>query len=492
MTIDLETRLQSMGGALRDAVSDVPDRTPRRPGGGARRVAVGVPLLVLAVVATLFVVRSNGPTPVDSQPVSSLRGLVADSAGLPAGLQLSWAGQQAADSSVDAAAGVADAGVGAATDTNAGPVDLYTYLYGDTSGVDPFAANDLVVNVWKAPAGVAAFDPTAAVAALKGATQATVQGQGAVAADVPASVAAGGQAVNSLRWETQDGVEALLASHSAHVEQLQQIADGLRIKGTNVVLGALPPELAGKLVPVANLSDRVVNGARQVAAHWVGYTAPATVAKATRAVDVTTLTGGKSELSALLWSLHGTVEQVDVRGGQGYLAADAAGKGSMELVWQEEDGVLARVTSVGLSKDEVLAVAKKLRWTAKGEWNKVQDQAEAAAADAKKLAEDALKNTPTSGEVTTQGSAQAAGTDAGVTANRSGSGGDVTAQADTPLSDLESTLHAVPGADAVLGPVTSTLNQGANAVKDAGSKVADKAKNPTPPTTKAPGLPLLP
>jgi hypothetical protein len=499
MSTDLETRLQSMGGAIRDAVADVPDRSPRRPGGGARRVAVGVPLLVVAVGAALFIVKPDDSKSVDQQNVSSLSGLVADATDLPAGLQVSWAGQQDANH-VDAGAGAADGAVGAGTDSKVGPVQLYTYLYGDThSPLDPFAQTDLVVNVWELPTGATAFDPATAIAGLPGAVQTTVGSQSGVAVDATSAAAAGGEAVNSLRWQTVGGVEALLASHNLSIDQLKQIATGMQIQGTNVTLGTLPAGLSGKLESVGQLKDKVVNGARQVAAHWVGYAdttvsgaAGKATATATRAVDITTVLGDTDELQALVWGLQGTVEQVDVRGSQGWIATEASGsaKGTVELVWEEQDGVLAHVTSVGLSKDEVLALVHQLHWAAKSEWTKVTGEAASVAADAKQAAQDVLTGAttvPDDGTVTAQAD-KATETAGKAVDNAKKTVGDtkdkVEGAAGTALGQLESTLHQVPGADAVLGPVTNAVNKAGGDLKNAADKLT--------PTTQPGGGGLLP
>jgi len=497
MSTDLETRLQLMGGALRESVVDVPTRAPRRPGPG--RVAIGVPIVVIAALATLFVVRDDS-VPVDTDQVASLQGLVVDDAALPEGLALSWAGRQGADANVDAAADadaevtddVADAGIGAAADATAGsPIQLHTSLYGDVRASVPFADTDLVVNVWKSPAEGPAFDAGAVVEATKGATQVTVGGQAAVACDssscgadaqtgaeavtdgvdavATADAAAATDAVSSLRWQTESGVQALLASRSLDVDQLLAIAEGLTIEGTKAKLGARPSELEGKLQLVAQLTDEVVGGARQVAAQWVGYT---DVASSARAVDITTLAGDRDDLEALVWGL-GDVTQVDVRGAKGFLATEA--NGAMELVWQEEEGVLVRVSAVGLSTDEVLATAKGLHQVAAQEWKQVEEQAATAAEAIKaelelKAAEAAAAAKKAGNGTDNPADVQVGGVDAGA---------DLGAQVDHALGQLEAQVHANPGAEAILGPVIDAAEQGKDALEDAGEKLATEATTPT-------------
>jgi hypothetical protein len=483
MSTDLETRLQSMGGALRESVADVPDRALRRPGPG--RIAIGVPIVAIAALATLFVVRDDAVPAGDTDPVASLHGLVVADGALPDGMALSWAGRQDAGVDTGVTDGVVDAGVGAAGDVEAGPIRLHTSLYGDARAALPFAGTDLVVNVWQSPAEAPAFDPGAVVQATAGATQVTVQGQGAVACDrsscaATAQAGAGAAGVSSLRWEATGGVEVLLASRSLDVEQLRPVAEGLRVSATDAALGALPADLAGRLALVARLDDEVVGGARQVAAHWVGYT---DVASSARAVDITTLAGGADELAALVWGL-GDARQVDLRGGKGFLAVGA--DGAVELVWQEEEGVLVRVSAVGLSTDEVLATAKGLHRAAAKEWKQVEEQAATAVEAIKgelerRAAEAAAALEASGGAGTTPGSGSGS-------VQAEGSATDLGAQVDSALGQLEAQVHANPGAEAVLGPVVDAAEQGKDALEGAGEQLTSPLTTPTTPSTR----PLLP
>ena len=463
MTTDLETRLHMMGGALRHSVGD--DTPPRRnrPPGRARMV-VGVPLVAVAALAAVLAVRGGDPVDVTAAPVVSLRGLIPETP--PQGLELSWAGQQAAQAGATPEGDVAAAG-GAVNDLAAGPVDLYTYLYGDASATVPFATDDLVVNVWEAAAEAPVFDAAAAAAALPGSVVETVQGQQALVCDLATCAADAVPAVNSVRWQTQQGIQAVAASQSLTVEQLLALADGITIDGTAVALGTLPSGIDGPLEEVANLEDSVVDGARQVAAYWVGYV---DAADPTRALDVTTLTGSTDELEALVWSL-GATELVDLRGADGYLAVDEAGD-AVELVWQEADGVLAHVTAVGMSRDEVVAVAQGLRWVADGEWQQVEELAAAAQA-----AVSAATTAPVSADAEADVGVEVG--DTGVDASASEDGVDL--GVDTAIADLEASLHLDLGAAAVLGPVVDAVEDTADAVGD---------QLPPPPTTAPP--PTLP
>lgn len=480
MTTDLETRLEEMGGALHRTVSYVPDR--RHPPSGRTRVAVGVPLVALAALATTLVVRSDEPANVASDPIVNLRGLIPDEA--PEGLELSWAGQQAAQATAtpEEVAGVAG-GVG---DASAGPIDLHTYLYGDASTSYPFGTGDLVVNVWETAAGATGFDAAGGAADLPGAIVTTVQGQEAVLCDV-ATCALGTDPVSSVQWQTTEGIQTIAASQSLDADQILEIAEGLVIDGTDVSLGdlpssdlgALPSSIGTELTEVARLHDTVVGGARDLEAFWVGY---ADRDDPTRALDVTTLTGGADELTALLWSLR-AAEKIDVRGTQAFLSVGASGDDPVELVWQEANGVLAHVTALGMSQDEVVDFVEGLRWVADGEWPDVEELAEAAQA--------ALPPTPTvapelgDGEAGVSVDSGEGPVDADAQVSADADGIDVGVQAETAIADLEASLHTDLGAAAVLGPVVSGLADGVGAIGELGSQVVDQV---TPPPGSTPDL----
>jgi hypothetical protein len=465
MTTDLDTRLQMMGGALRHSVGDTPPRRTRPP--GRARVVIGVPLVAVAALAAVLAVRDGDSVDVSPAPVVSLRGLIPETP--PEGLELSWAGQQATQVGATPEGDIAGAG-GAVNDIAAGPVDLSTYLYGDASGAAPFAVDDLVVNVWETAPEVPAYDAAAAAAALPGSVVETVQGQPALACDLVTCAAQAVPAVSSVRWQTEQGIQAVAASQSLTVEELLQLAEGLSIDGTAVALGTVPSTVDGALDEVAHLEDAVVDGARQVDAYWIGYV---DAVDPTRALDVTTLSGSTDELEALVWSL-GATEVVDLRGVDAYFAVDEAGD-AVELVWQEADGVLAHVTAVGMTRDEVVALAQGLRWVADGEWQQVEELAaatQAAVASATTL--------PVSGDA--QANAEVGVGDTGVEAEASGDG--VGVGLDTAIADLEATLHTDLGEAAVIGPIVEAVEDGAEDLQD---------QLPPPPTTAPhPTLPGLP
>lgn len=464
MTTDLETRLQSMGGALRHSVGGQPPRRTRPP--GRTRMVVGVPLVAVAALAAVLAVRGGDSVDVTPAPVVSLRGLIPETP--PEGLELSWAGQQAAQAGATPEGDVAAAG-GAVNDIAAGPVDLSTYLYGDASASAPFVVDDLVVNVWEAVPEAPVFDAATLAAGLPGSVVGTVQGQQALVCDLATCAADAVPAVNSIRWQTEQGIQAVAASQSLAVEQLLQVAEGLTIDGTAVALGAVPSTVDGALDEVAHIEDTVVDGARQVDAYWVGYV---DAADPSRALDVTTLTGSVDELEALVWSL-GATELVDLRGADAYLVVDEAGD-AVELVWQEADGVLAHVTAIGMTRDEVVALAEGLRWVADGEWQEVEELAAAAQA-----AIATATTPPASADAEVDAGVEVG--DATVDAEVSDDGVDL--GLDTAIADLEASLHLDLGAAAVLGPVLG-------AVEDGAEELGEQLTPPPPPTTAPP--PTLP
>lgn len=465
MTTDLDSRLNSMAGALRHAVPEAPP--PRRPPGPGR-VVVGTALVLLAAVGAFTAVRSDGTRDVDSAQVVNLRGLVADQ--LPDGLELSWAGQQTGQITED---GVAGAG-GSVSDLSVGPVELHTYLYGAVAGAAPFGSDDLVVNVWERAEGLAPFDAAQTAAALTGSVESTVNGQAAVVCDkLNCSGTGTGEAISSVHWVTAQGQEIVAASRSLDAAQLQAIADELKVDGTNLVLGALPPELAGKLAEVGSLAETFVAGARQVDAYWVGY---ADAVAGGRAVDVTTSAGDVDDLMAAVWALGDSAEQLEVRGKKAFLAGTGGAEGAIELVWQEGEDVVARVSAVGLDQEQLIAFVEGLRFVADGEWRKVEELAAAARA--------ALPTTLPAAPGSVEGnvSVDAGDTDVDADVSVSEDGVDVDVSVDTPVGQLEASLHTGVGAEAVIGPLTA----GAEALTTAGQQAAEQAQeqmtNPTMPT----------
>lgn len=475
MTNDLDSHLHQMGGALRRSAGAPPPR--RTPTPGRTRLLVGVPLVAVAALGAGLSVRGgDGPDDVTASPVVNLRGLIPETT--PDGLDLSWAGQQAAGvtstSEGDVAAG------GALGDLAAGPVDLSTYVYGDASIGTPFAAEDLVVNVWEAVPGAPMFDAPALAAGLPGSAVATVQGTEALVCDVAICATDAVPAVSSVRWQAADGVQTVAASQSLTVDELLRIADDLVVDGTTVDLRAIPDTVDGALDEVAHIEGTVIDGARQVDAYWLGYV---DAADPTRALDVTTLTGSADDMTALVWSL-GATELVDLRGVDAYLAVDEAGD-AVELVWQEADGVLAHVTALGMTRDEVVAVAESLRWVADDEWQEVEELAAAAQAAVGDVTAGADVSGDSDGTDADAGVA-AGGTDvdASAGADVTEGGVDVEVGLDTTITDLETSLHVDLGAAAVVGPVVDTVEDG----------IEDLAEHlPPPPTAPAPTAPgLLP
>jgi hypothetical protein len=444
MTTDLDSRLHRAAGSLRHSVADLPADQPPRPG-PQRRAALGLGvLLVTGVLAATIAARSNDTaTELDVAPAAEVQALIADP--VPEGLQVGWVGEQTAQ----AAAGV-DTGAGAAAaggTASAGPVDLYTYIYGDAGADAPFGTSDLVINVWDSTAGaeahvnsygeaqISAADATVGVRGLQG-LLGVVDG------------------VTSLRWYEAPDVEVVLASRTLSSDDLLAIAEGLAMDGTNVALGTLPAALPGPLDQVGQLGGATVAGARATVASWVGYTG---VAASDVLVDVTTLVGGTDELMALVWEL-GATQQVGLRGGQAFMAAgagvgaatDVAGD-TIDLVWQEASGVLVHVTALGMGQNDLLAIVDGLRSSTEAEWANVTElaaTAQAAAAAAVDTATDAVGEAESEAEATT---------DAGLDATGSTVDDGIDAVTDV-VTDLGTTLHEDLGAEAVVGALGSIVS----------------------------------
>ncbi|HEV7760958.1 MAG TPA: hypothetical protein VGO78_18260 [Acidimicrobiales bacterium] len=469
-------------------------------------MALGVVLLLVAALTTAAVgaARHDEGIDVASEPVADVRALVADQ--VPAGFEVAWAGEQSTAASVDGgpAAGVDGEGAGLVEGQAMG---LATYLYGDAAASVgyPFAASDLVVNVWDASELTtdAAAQATGALDGLTGTVDATVRGHAALVCAPPSCTVDGDVDVTTLWWHETDDVEVVLASRSLTVDQVVAIANGLTIDQEDVTLGALPAGLPGPLDEVGRLHDTAVAATRDAVAHWVGYIDPADATG--RFVDVTTLAGDGAELMALVWEL-GADEQVSVRGQDGWLAvADsgvvdaggatvgagaqaAAGVPQIDLIWQEASGVLVHVTSLGVSQDQVLDLVESLHAASDDEWLDVKAgvaaDAEAAAAGAG-AAIDANGNQVDAGAGASAGVGDDTGAgveaeaDAGVSASAGASGAGVDAQVGADVSvgggaaDVEAGLHADLGTEAVIGAVQGTLEQTAAAAAQAQAQLEE-------------------
>jgi hypothetical protein len=453
MTTDLDSRLNLAASSLRRSVADLPLAEPRRPG-SQRRVAAGLGVLVLTGVfaATLVARSGDGAHDLEVNPTADVQALIAGD--VPEGFEVAWAGEQSAHVAAGAEAGVetdgdATAGVGA---TTAGPVDLYTYLYGDANAAAPFAASDVVVNVWDSSVIGAGVDTYG---------DADIQASGLDVASIRGVQGLVGQVaeLSIVRWyETQD-LEVVLASHSLPTDQLLAIASGLVVDGTDIALGELPAGLPGTLDEVAALGGTTVAGVRATTAKWVGYTGAADLSQV---LDITTLSGGNDELMALLWEL-GPTREVMVRGQQAYIAvgnvAAAVGEATgtqdvVQLVWQEASGALVHVTSLGLSQDDVLSIVNGLVPSTEDAWAAVTD----LAAEVQAAAAAATDDVPEVPDVAAE-----AGSEAGEVADTAtGAVGEV---ADTAtgvvagaVTELESTLHDDLGGAAVVGTAGDALD----------------------------------
>ena len=497
MTTDLDTRLQRAADSLHRSVESLPLEAAPRPSGRSP-VVLGVVLLVVAATTTALVSSRGGDDgiAVPTDTVADVQALVA--AEVPEGFQVAWAGEQAAeavaDTSVDGAVGV-DTERGAAAAVEGQALGLDTYLYGATgaSVANPFAASDLVVNVWDSSGltGTAASEATAALQSLDqltGTVTATVRGLDALACAPPTCTVAGAVDVTTVWWHETDDLEVVLASRSLTVDQIVAIADGLAIEQEDVTLGVLPEGLPGPLDEVGRLHDTAVAATRDAVAHWVGYIDSAN--PTSRYVDVTTLAGDAAELMALVWEL-GADQQVSVRGTDAWLAlgdsgiaasADAATDAAqIDLVWQEADGVLVHVTSVGVQQDEVLGLVESLQAATDTEWEDVKAEVAAAAqaadgsvaAGAGAQVDDGVS--AGAGVAADTGAGAEGGADAGasVSAGASGAGVDAQVNVDAGVADVEAGLHADLGTEAVIGAVQDTVGQTAEAAADAQAQLEE-------------------
>jgi len=512
MTTDLDTRLHRAADSLHRAVETLPLEAAPRPSGRSP-VVLGVVLLVVAATTTALVSSSRGgdddgiSLPTDT--VADVQALVA--AEVPEGFEVAWAGEQAAgtvsDVSVGGAVGVDtdDPAAGVAVEGQALGLDTYLYGVADASATNPFATSDLVVNVWDSSelTGEAATQATAALQSLDGLTgtaATTVRGLDALVCAPPSCTVAGTADVTTVWWHETEDLEVVLASRSLTVEQVVAIADGLAIDQEDVTLGALPAGLPGPLDEVGRLHDTAVAATRDAVAHWVGYID--TADPTGRYVDVTTLAGDTAELMALVWEL-GADELVDVRGTNAWLALDSTPDATqIDLVWQEADGVLVHVTSLGVTQDEVLDLVGSLQaasdeqWAAvKAEVGETADVAAAAEADAggaDASASAGAQVDPGAGASAGVGADAGAGADGGVdagvsaSAGASGAGVDAQVGVDAGVAEVEAGLHADLGTEAVIGAVQDTLGQTAAAAAQAQAQLEESARQ------AAENNPLLP
>jgi hypothetical protein len=502
MTTDLDTRLHRAADSLHRSVENLPLEAAPRPSGRSP-VVLGVVLLIVAAATTATVSATRGDDKgidVAADPVSDLKALVADQ--VPEGFEVAWAGEQSADAAAD---GAVDAGAGAGAEGGVAAVPegqsvgLDTYIYGAAGQagrmVYPYAASDLVVNVWDTSEVSAGAGATAGVHGLDGLTgtaPATVRGQAGLVCAPPSCTITGDVDVTTLWWHESVDLEVVLASRSLDTDQLLAIAEGLTIEQEDVTLGALPAGLPGPLDEVARLHDTVATTSDAVA-QWVGYIDPTNAAG--RYVDVTTLAGDEAELMALVWEL-GADELINVRGQQAWLAlgdsgvaagADAsASVPQLDLVWQEASGVLVHVTSLGVDQADVLDLVESLQAATDDEWADVMAgvaaDSESAAAGAAVEAGDGQVD---AGAGASAGVDTGAGVDvdtgAGVSASAGASAGvdgqvDAGASVDAGVADVEANLHADLGTEAVIGAVQGTVEQTAAAAARAQAELEARAR----------------
>lgn len=487
-TRDLDARLHGAAGSLHDAVADLPLNGPPTSSGRSP-IVLGAVLLIVAALTTAAVGATRGGddgTDVSAQPIADVRGLVAEP--VPEGFAVAWAGEQTS-------ANVDGAGVNADTQTGvaAQALGLDTYLYGNASAAastSPFATSDLVANVWDASEVSAEAGEAAQISALDGlanTASASVRGHGASVCAAPDCAADANADVTTVWWHETDTVEVVLASRTLTVAQILAVAETLEIDAEGVIsLGVLPDGLPGPLAELGRLHDDTVAATREAVAHWVGYVDPSNPTG--RFVDITTLAGDSAELMALVWEL-GAQTVVQVRGQDGWLAVgagaqvQAAGTQSrIELVWQEESGVLVHVTALGVEQDELLGLVANLETASADEWTDIKASVSAGADVTAEAAAEAAN-----GEVSAQvdggvgsgadvGADVAAGADGvdaqvGVGTPGTGAGVDAEAQVDAGVVDIAADLHADLGTEAVIGVVTDTVNDTVGAVGTVGQQL---------------------
>jgi hypothetical protein len=497
MTTDLDTRLHRAADSLHRSVENLPLEAAPRPSGRSP-VVLGVVLLVVAATTTALVSSSKGGDDGISLPtdtVADVQALVA--ADLPEGFEVAWAGEQAAgdtDTHVETGIGVDtdDPAVGAVAEGQALGLDTYLYGLADASGTNPFATSDLVVNVWDASGldAEAATQATAALQSLDGLTgtvATTVRGLEALACAPPSCTVTGTADVTTVWWHETDDLEVVLASRSLSVEQIVAIADGLAIEAEDVTLGALPARLPGPLDEVGRLHDTAVAATRDAVAHWVGYID--TADPTGRYVDVTTLAGDTAELMALVWEL-GADTQIAVRDTEAWLAVDTTPDTTqIDMVWQEADGVLVHVTSLGVTQDEVLDLVASLQAASAEQWAAVKaevgdtvDVAAGADTGAGASASAGAQVDPAAGASAgvgaDAGTGGDGGTDAGVSvsAGASGAGVDAQANVNVGVAEVEAGLHADLGTEAVIGAVQDTVGQTVATAAQAQAQLEESAR----------------
>jgi hypothetical protein len=501
-TRDLDARLHTAAGSLHDAVADVPLNGPPSSSGRSP-IALGAVLLLVAALTTAAVGATRGDDDgidVSSQPVAEVRGLVADP--VPEGLAVAWAGEQTS-AVVDGSGVNADSQTGVAAQT----LGLDTYLYGNASaaaGTSPFATADLVANVWDAAEVSAEAGEAAQISALDGlanTTSASVRGHAAQVCAAPDCVADVTADVTTVWWHETETLEVVLASRTLGVDQILAIAEHLVIDADGV-LSLAPdavPNLPGPLDELGVLSDTAVASTREAVAHWVGYVDPANPTG--RFVDITTLAGDTAELYALVWEL-GAQAVVQVRGQDGWIAAGAGAQataagtqGRIELIWQEESGVIVHVTALGVGQDELLDLAANLQTASDDEWADIKasvsvtgDETAAAAADvaagdvSAEVDADVGSGADVEADVNADtGTGVDVDAQVGVgTSDTTGVGVDAEAQVDAEVVGIAADLHADLGTEAVIGAVTDTVNGVTGAVGQVGQGLEETVNGLTP------------
>jgi hypothetical protein len=340
VTVDLDTRMRAAGASLRRASERL---TPEGPPPGRSRPVMGlaaVALLLLIAAGAMALLGDDHDSPAVSTDPSGAPRLVPDQ--VPEGL---------------APTGAVDLPL---TDETGHAVAATFSVYGDRDADDPFAHIDLGIVVVERVDGQS--DESLGIS-TEG-EPVTVRGHPGFLNEIaPLGLSVG--------WEETPQLSVQVASFTLDRDQLMAAAEGLAVDGTDVALGAMPPDLTTPLTLVG--STTLTPGLEPFPAppstdgHLVGYQNP----NDGQAAVIATFVGDSADLAVIRW-ITAVHQPTSVRGHTGW--SGASEPATRTLLWEESPGVLVMVQGFGLDEDDVRAVAESLHPADDAEWAALLDQ----------------------------------------------------------------------------------------------------------------------
>lgn len=234
-----------------------------------------------------------------------------------------------------------------------GEYTTYRYLYGEEGAERPFDRVDLDISV---------TSPADQLVAEGDELEVEVRGRSGLVQHVPAE--SDQPQSTAVIWTEGPEFDVSVASRTLEAKDLLAIAEQLRIDGTEVALGDIPPEVPVPLVEVGRAVESTVPGDPASRYHHITYSTPDRPFEGP-SLYVMVQPGDEPELMALAYDDRSD-RRVDIRGHKGWLAVNG---GDVGVGWVERPWVLVYVGGWGgVTEEDVLAAAESLDVATGDEW----------------------------------------------------------------------------------------------------------------------------